>query len=109
TLSHYAVRRVSVMQWSQQFHHRRVLQAALDAHGTLPAGRQGDCGVEALANALCKAQPQQPCRCQDNRVVVTAVQLAQTGAYIASQIADLQIRAQAAQLTLPPQTGGAYP
>ena len=94
---------IHMMQRFQQRVDTRIVAATFDADGALPDGRQAVLGLNRGADAFPEAETNQAGRCQDNRIVVTGIQLAQARVDIAAERFDFQVRTAIAQLALSPQ------
>src|SRR5580693_3219932 len=83
-----------------------VAGANLDSKRSLPGGRAHDFGRNNLSHKLRLAQPVQTCRRQNDRIVFTTFQLAQTSVHIPAQRVDVKIGPHSLQLRLAAQAAG---
>ncbi len=106
-LGQNAGRSVGMVQRRKHANEVRAVSPALDSQCALPDRGQAVGAVQDGADALAEAQAFQAGGGQNDRRVLSFVQLAQPRLHIATQWFDFEMREARTQLAFAPQTGGA--
>src|SRR5690554_5821033 len=83
-----------------------IIQATLDAQGTLAHGGQRESVGNAVADAILETQAPEPGAGQNDGIVFAGIQLGQAGVDVTAQYPDLKVRGVGPGLGLAGQAGG---
>src|SRR5690242_20971194 len=96
-----------MIERGEHFNQIAALLQTLDANRTLTRRRQTFFGFQASCDPRIECETLQSRHRENDGGVLALVELAQPGLYIAPQRGDIQGGIAGAQLTFPPETGGA--